>query len=124
MKEWLTLLIVLFVVTFTVLGDPSCPVDSMATDSEILTGVFGTVVVEVCVTRSGIQDTYTYRVTYLGGGATQPCGLLISGAGKFDTVSMSAPTGWLTSISDSSDCATWWSWSESLLGLDAGAIRI
>ncbi len=124
MSRWLACFVVLFVVAFAVVGDPSCPVDSMATDSEILAGGFGTVVVEVCVTRSGTQDTYTYRVTYLGGGASQPCGLLVSGVGKLDTVSMSAPTGWRTAVSDSSDCATWWTWSESRLGVGDPMIRI
>jgi hypothetical protein len=124
MNGWRTIFMGLFVVAFAVLGHPSCPVDSVATDSEVLAGAFGTVIVEVCVTRSGLQDTYTYRLTYLGGGAARPCGLVVSGAGKLDTVSMSAPRGWRTSISDTSDCATWWSWSDSLLGRDLGTLPI
>jgi hypothetical protein len=91
----------------------TCPLGAIASDSDLLTvPTVGMVAIEVCVTRDGLEDTYTYRITKLGMGATDLCGLLVSGPGNIDTVGMSAPTGWHTSADDvSSDCATWWTWS-------------
>ncbi len=93
-----------------------CPPGAIASDSELLTGPFGSIAIEACVTRSGGQDTYTYRLSYLGGGLTPPCGLLLSGEGTFDTVAVTSPAGWASDTFDTYDCSTWWSWVDLSYG--------
>jgi len=123
MKRWLLLSGLILAISCSVWGQPVCPLGAVASDSEVVTGVFGTVAIEACVTRADGQDTYTYRLTYLGGGPESPCGLLISGIGKFDTVSTTAPTGWASSTSPS-DCGAWWTWSSGVLGSGPGSILL
>ena len=93
----------------------ACPVDALATDSALwhVIGV-GSVAVEVCVTRVGAVDTYTYRFTVLGAGTTSICSVLLSGAGAFATLGVAGPPGWLATTDDPADsCATWWTWTST-----------
>jgi hypothetical protein len=89
-------------------------------DSTTVIGATGSAVVEVCVTRSGGQDTYTYRVTYLGGPTGGACGLLVSGYGGLDTVSMTEPAEWTSTAHPTTSCASWWTWSKSMFGSGTG----
>ena len=96
-------------------ADAACPAGSLATDSQLLfvDGV-GHVAVEVCVTRAGAVDTYTYRFTAMGAGTTSACSILLSGAGSLATLGISGPAGWLGMTDDaSSPCAVWWTWTST-----------
>jgi hypothetical protein len=123
MKRWLLLGGLVLAISWASWGQSVCPAGALATDSEVVTGVFGTVVVEVCVARSDGQDTYTYRLTHLGGGVENPCGLLIPGIGRMDTVSTAGPTGW-SATTTPSGCGAWWTWSSSVLGSGVGSSLI
>lgn len=123
MKRWLLLGGLLLAISCTGWGQSVCPAGALASDSEVVTGVFGTVAVEVCVTRSDGQDTYTYRLTHLGGGVESPCGLLIPGIDRLDTVSVTGPTGW-TSITTPSSCGAWWTWASGVIGSSVGSSLI
>ncbi|MBE0636523.1 hypothetical protein IH601_11050 [Candidatus Bipolaricaulota bacterium] len=123
MKRWVLMSGLVLAVACSALGQSACPAGALASDSEVVTGVFGTVAIEACVTRADGQDTYTYRLTHLGGGPENPCGLLISGIGLMATVSTTAPTGW-TASTTLSDCGAWWTWSSSVLGSASGSSLI
>lgn len=123
MKRWLVVSGLVLAISFAGWGQSICPAGAIASDSEVVTGVFGTVAIEVCVTRSGEQDTYSYRLTHLGGGTENPCGLLIPGIGRMDTVSTSGPTGW-SSTTTTSSCGAWWTWSSGVLGSSVGSSLI
>ena len=112
MKRWLVLVGLLVIVTSPVWAGPLCPGGSVASDTQVLAGPTGTIVVDVCVTRSGGQDTYTYQFTSLGGGAINLCRIQVSGYGVFTTTSATTLAGW-GSGNRSASCATWWIWKLS-----------
>jgi len=90
----------------------TCPGDAVASDSTMLTGVFGTLAIELCVTRSGMTDTYAYTVTNLGPGKGTPTGFMVTGLGRLVTIAVAPSAGLMTSLAEI-DCGTWWSWSPS-----------
>ncbi len=112
MKRWLVVIGLLVVVTLPVWAGPLCSGGSVAADTKVVATPTGTIVVDVCVTRSGGQDTYTYRFTRLGGGAIDLCRIQISGYGVFTTTSATTLAGW-GSGDRSTGCATWWVWKLS-----------
>jgi len=90
---------------------PSCPIGTIETDARMLTGKFGTITIEACLSRFGGQDTYTYRVTHLGVGMAEVCALMVSGIGLFAGLGQTAPLGWTTVADNAGSCASWWGWS-------------
>ncbi len=88
----------------------SCPPGTLASDSQMVSGKFGTMAVEVCVTRDGSMDTYTYTMTLARSGPDSPSGFALGGYGRFDTLDTSSSSGLRSTVSES-DCATWWMWS-------------
>jgi hypothetical protein len=94
----------------------SCPTGAIANESIMVTGKLGMLAVEVCVTRSGTTDTYTYTVTNLGTSTELPDSFMVTGLGRFTTTAVSASSRLAHSHVETS-CGTWWLWS-SLLGSD------
>jgi len=102
----------------------TCPRGALATDSEMVLGEkFGVVAVEACVTRTGSEDTYTYRVTNLSRGPVDVCGFMVTAFGTPETVLVASPAGWAgrTTWADTG-CGTWWTWSTLEGLLRTGAI--
>ena len=120
MRTTAIILLATFSLSITASADPACPGTAIASDTTTVTGAFGDVVVDVCITRSAGMDTYTYRLTYLGDPAGSVCGLLVSGKGDLETTSMSGPGDWVATAHPVTSCASWWTWSEPLFSIAPG----
>jgi len=124
MRTCVVALLLLITVSIVGLSDPLCPIDTIASESDVVTGAYGHVVVDACLTRSGGEDTYTYQLTYFGSWIGRPCGFSLSGRGKLTDTTTGASSGWTATTHPTTDCGSWWTWSESMIGSGSGAVPL
>ena len=126
-RQWAALIAAFIVLTgWAGCALADCPPGAIASRSTLISDPkLGTIAVEACVTRDGLEDTYTYEITRLSGGSADVSGFRLLTHCEVETTSMPTLPGWRSETTLApDDCGTWWDWSVIATSIVGGSLGI